>query len=131
MYNVTCYSLSEDGGTNISHNFKVKEFKCNDGSDPIFISSDLTYYLQKVRDHFGQPVIINSAYRTPEYNKKIGGASKSQHMNGTAVDFYIKNVKPTTIRDYLETLVPYTCGIGVYPNFVHFDVRKKRTRWYG
>ena len=70
------YSLERDGEKSLSKNFKVKEFRCKDGSDPIFIDSELVEILQKVRDHFGSPVIINSAYRTAAYNlrKMVGGA---------------------------------------------------------
>lgn len=58
------YSLERDGEKSLSKNFKVKEFRCKDGSDPIFIDSELVEILQKVRDHFGEPVIINSASGT-------------------------------------------------------------------
>ena len=52
-------------------------------------------------------------------------------MYGTSADFYIAGVQPNDIAEFLETLVPNTCGIGVYDEFVHFDVRKKRARWKG
>lgn len=123
------YSLFEDGNRQLSVNFKVKEFRCKDGTDCIFIADDLVYWLQRVRHHFNKPLTITSAYRTPEYNRKVGGAKKSQHMYGTAADFYIAGVRPKDIAEFLETVVPNTCGIGVYDEFVHFDVRKKRTRW--
>jgi hypothetical protein len=37
---VKTYSLKKDGEKNITKNFKVKEFKCNDGSDKILISTE-------------------------------------------------------------------------------------------
>lgn len=125
------YSLWADGDKEIRKNFKVKEFRCKNGADPIIIADDLVYWLYKVREHFGKPVIINSAYRTPEYNAKIGGAKRSQHMYGTAADFHINGVPPADIVKYLETVVPNTCGIGLYDEFVHLDVRRKKTRWNG
>ena len=51
------YSLERDGEKSLSKNFKVREFRCKDGSDPIFIDSELVEILQKVRDHFGSPEI--------------------------------------------------------------------------
>lgn len=45
--------------------------------------------LEPVRNHFGKPVQINSAYRGPKLNAAVGGSSKSQHCNGEAVDFEI------------------------------------------
>lgn len=55
------YSKSKDGNKKVSTNFKVKEFACQDGSDPIFIDSELVNILQKLRTHFGRAVTITSA----------------------------------------------------------------------
>ena len=44
--------------------------------------------VQKVRDHFG-PTVINSGFRGPELNSKVGGSSKSQHCKGEAVDIEV------------------------------------------
>ena len=54
MLNV--YSLKKDGNIKLSSNFKVKEFACQDGTDPIFIDSELVEILQKIRTHFKKPV---------------------------------------------------------------------------
>ena len=42
--------------------------------------------LQPLRDYMGVPVIINSGYRSPELNKKVGGVRDSQHVKGEAAD---------------------------------------------
>ena len=42
--------------------------------------------LQPLRDYMGEPVIINSGYRSPELNQKIGGVRSSQHVIGEAAD---------------------------------------------
>lgn len=42
--------------------------------------------LQPLRDYMGAPVIINSGYRSPELNKKVGGVRDSQHVKGEAAD---------------------------------------------
>lgn len=128
---VHAYSKSKDGDFKLSENFKVKEFSCNDGSDVIFIANELVEVLQKIRNHFGKSVNINSAYRTPAYNKKIGGANYSQHLYGTAADIKISGINPKDIAKYAETLLSGTGGIGIYNNFVHVDVRKQKSRWNG
>ena len=97
--------------------------------------------MQKVRDHFGRPVIINSAYRTAAYNlsKKVGGAKFSQHQYGKAADIYIQGILITKLAEYVETLMPNKGGIGIYPiktgvrncAFVHVDVRATKGRWKG
>jgi hypothetical protein len=41
---------------------------------------------EPLREHVGGPIKINSFYRGPKLNKAIGGAKKSQHMSGQAMD---------------------------------------------
>lgn len=126
---IKTYSVKKDGGTYLSDNFKVKEFACNDGSDTVLISDELVGLLQKIRDHFGVAVTINSGYRTSTYNKKVGGATNSQHVKGTAADIVAKGVDPLTVAQYAEYLMPNSGGIGVYQTFTHVDVRTSRSRW--
>ena len=126
---VKTYSLRIDGNKKLSDNFTVSEFKCKDGSDKVLIDTDLVDILQKVRTHFNKPVTINSAYRNATYNKKIGGASKSQHVYGTAADIVVKDTKPEDVAKYVEFLMPNKGGIGLYSTFTHVDVRVVRARW--
>lgn len=117
------YSLSKDGKKYIAKNFKVEEFRCKDGSDKILIDVDFVRdKLQNIRDHFGVPVIINSAYRTLAYNKKVGGATSSYHLTGQAFDIVVQGVKPERVAKYAQQIgVP---GIIQYNTFVHLDSRK-------
>jgi len=117
------YSKAKDGEKNVSPNFKVKDFACKDGSDVILINPYLIELLEKIRAHFGKSLNINSGYRTPPYNRKIGGAGISQHMFGNAADFRIDGVTPLQICTWLNTF--HTGGIGLYvtKNFTHVDVR--------
>lgn len=126
---VKTYSVKSDGNKYLSANFKVSEFRCNDGSDKVLISDELVTLLQKIRNHFGRAVTINSAYRTESYNKKIGGATRSQHILGTAADITISGVSPLAVAQYAEFLQPQSGGIGVYKTFTHIDVRSSRSRW--
>lgn len=123
------YSLKKDGSKKLSTNFSVREFACKDGSDSIVIDHDLVNLLQKIRDHFGKAITINSAYRNAAYNKKIGGASKSQHVYGKAADIVVSGVSPEKVAQYAEYLMPNKGGIGLYPTFTHVDVRTARARW--
>lgn len=128
---VHAWSNAKNGAVKLSANFKVSEFACKDGSDTVFISLILVSVLQQIRDHFGKPVIITSAYRNDAYNKKVGGADYSQHKYGMAADIYINGVSPATIAEFVETIMPNTGGIGIYSSFVHVDVRNARARWNG
>lgn len=128
---VRVYSKAKDGEKKLSANFKVKEFACKDGSDPVFVSPELVAILQKIRTHFGKPVDINSAYRTPSHNEREGGAAYSQHLYGMAADIVVRGVAAKTVAAYAEKLMPNTGGIGVYGSFVHVDVRSNKSRWNG
>ena len=113
----------------ISKNFKLKEFQCKDGSQLVKIDSELLDKLQKLRDEIGKPIIINSGYRTEEYNKKVGGAKKSYHMQGKAVDIRVNGMKPKEIAKVAEKIG--FNGVGVYKNFLHVDVRRIKAVWRG
>ena len=128
---VKVYSKAKEGNVKLSKNFTVKEFACSDGTDTVFISLALVNLLQKIRDHFGKAVIINSAYRTEAHNKAIGGATYSQHKYGLAADIHINGVTPKAIAAYVETLMPSSGGIGIYKSFCHIDVRRVKSRWNG
>lgn len=58
------YSLAKDGAKQLAPAFKVREFRCRDGSDAIMIDQTLVVLLQAIREHFGKAVTITSGYRT-------------------------------------------------------------------
>ena len=128
---VKAYSKAKDGNKNLSANFKVREFACTDGSDPVFVSDKLVEILQEIRSHFGRAVTINSAFRTATKNKAVGGATNSQHLYGMAADISVKGVSPSRVAAFAETLLPNTGGIGIYGTFCHVDVRATKSRWKG
>ena len=125
--NVQTFSRSADGEKNLSANFKVKEFACKDGSDEILIDLDLVDILQRIRDHFGAAVTINSAYRTESHNASVGGASNSYHLYGRAADISVSGVSPAEVAKYAESMG--VRGIGKYGSFVHVDTRENKYFW--
>ena len=127
---IKAYSKAKNGNSKVSTNFRVREFACQDGSDPIFIDSELVSVLQKIRNHFGKAVTITSAYRTPNHNKNVGGTSFSQHLYGKAADIKVQGIAPSEVAKYAETLLDEG-GIGIYNTFTHIDVRATKSRWQG
>ena len=133
------YSLKKDGAKQLSPAFRVREFRCRDGTDTILIDEGLVVLLQCIREHFGKPVHITSGYRTAEHNAAVGGSKSSQHLLGRAADFWVEGVPVATVADYAEKLLPGRGGIGRYPKdaahpkrttgWVHIDTRAGKSRW--
>ena len=118
----------------INKYFKEEEFACNDANKTPapYIDKELVAILTDLREFFGVPVHITSSYRTPVYNKAVGGVDKSHHLyndDGAASDIQVKGTRPQEVYDYLDAKYPNTFGIGLYDNFVHVDSRKIRGRW--
>ena len=133
MVEINAYSKAMDGNKKLSTHFKVKEFACKDGSDAVLVAPRLVMVLQSIRSHFGTAVTINSAYRTPQYNTKVGGASHSQHCYGTAADISVRGQTPAAVAAYARQLMPDWGGVGVYSQkgFTHIDVREVKSDWNG
>lgn len=72
-----------------------------------------------LRAAWGKPLVINSGYRTPAHNKRIGGAPNSAHLKGRATDIRMPE-KDQEAFIALARKMGYT-GIGRYPTFVHLD----------
>ncbi len=83
----------------VAPNFVLKEFECKDGSHQVVLYSKLLEKLQKLRDLLKQPVIINSGYRNPEHNKKVGGAPGSLHLKGMAADIVVRSISPARLAE--------------------------------
>lgn len=121
----------------LSANFNIAEFACHDGT-PVPDSLEcnvivLAHNLQILRDHLKEPIRVNSGYRTPSYNKKIGGAPNSQHLQAKAADIVAKSKTPKQLAAIIEKLISEgemkQGGIGVYSGFVHYDTRGTKARW--
>lgn len=122
---IMVFSLKLDSNKQISTNFKVKEFKCKDGSDKILVDKEfVSTKLQDIRNHFKIAVTINSAYRTPSYNKKVGGATNSFHVKGRAFDIVVKGRTPTEVAKYARSIG--IKGVIEYNTFVHVDSRPNK-----
>mgnify|MGYP006282664041 CR=1 FL=1 len=121
----------------LTQNFSKIEFESRDGSDmPDDVLNnlkELAKNLQKLRDHFGEPIHINSAYRSPAHNARVGGSPNSQHLLGKAADMSMKNYSPKQVSLVIEKMINAgkisEGGVGLYNGFVHYDIRGSRARW--
>lgn len=111
----------------------------SDGSDPIFVDTELVEILEKIRTHFNKPVTITSAFRTASWNAKQKNAAKySQHLYGKAADIQVQGISVEQVYAYADKLLAGRGGVGIYPpglgranGWVHVDVRKEKSRWRG
>lgn len=133
MVEIHAYSKAASGGKQLSAHFKVREFACRDGSDAVFVAPRLVMVLESIRTYFGAAVTINSGYRTPQYNAKVGGVAHSQHCYGTAADITVKGQTPEAVAAYARQLMPDWGGVGIYAKkgFTHIDVREAKADWTG
>lgn len=125
----------------LSEHFQLDEFVAD--ADPVAPApatieqlQDLCVLaLEPLRAALGRSLRISSGYRSPAYNKKVGGAPGSQHCAGIAADVVMANDAEQLRAAALASKIPAIGGIGIYPGrgFIHVDIRQrvagKPTSW--
>ena len=82
---------------------------------------------RRLEEMTGGPLRVNSAYRSPEHNAKVGGVKHSQHMDGNAFDFGVSHLNQAERGQLIEQMrAAGFRGIGVYNNALHADVGPER-----
>lgn len=106
--------------------FSPAELACR-GTGQLMIDEDALGRLQALRDLLGKPIIVLSAYRSPEHNRRVGGAKASQHLAARAFDVSMANHDPAAFETAARA-VGFT-GFGYYPkqNFMHIDTGPARS----
>ena len=94
-------------------------------------------WLEALRQAQG-PIVINSGYRSPQLNKRIGGVNTSNHLTGCAVDIRCSGIEQAI--EYAAILIGYAREsqqdydeLFIEKNrygrcWVHFAVRPKDNR---
>ena len=114
--------------------FKLEEFKCRCGCTiPEEAKANLTALIEQVldpaREKLGRPIFVNSGYRCPKHNQKVGGAPNSQHTKGEAADLCCANnfelARIIVANGNFDQLILYCPPWNPSPRFLH--VSWKRT----
>ena len=131
----------------ITANFSWVEAACKDGIDvPEKYQADaglVAVNMEKVRRFLGNtPIHVNSWYRTVSWNDRLykeirkkspEAGKRSQHLTASAIDFWHDYWSPElifiTVDALMNSFFINQGGLGLYNNFVHYDVRGARTRW--
>ena len=105
--------------------FSPAEIACR-GDGSIKINEEALDCLQALRDLISKPMILLSGYRSPEHNRRVGGARASKHMEGTAFDISMANHDPVAFEAAARKAG--FLGFGFYPRsgFTHIDLGPAR-----
>jgi len=127
----------------VSKNFNISEMEFYSKVPAALMENakEVLSNLQVLRDACGKSITIMSGYRSPARNEAVGGATKSQHMEGNACDIKVKDMDPKDVAALVEKLIKEgkmkQGGLGIYPRatiaegWVHYDTRGVRARWNG
>lgn len=107
-------------------NFRPAEM-ASKGNGALILDIDAMNRLQALRTRLARPVIVTSAYRDPDHNRRVGGAKLSEHLKGRAFDIRMDNHNPAEFEAEARA-VGFT-GFGYYPDqgFMHIDTGRARS----
>jgi len=101
--------------------FSEKELRCK-CCGRLILHKDFLPRLINIRTEYAKPMYVNCCDRCPAHNVEVGGAKKSFHMKGMAID--IRNPKNLTDKYNLISLfIKNGWSIGIYDTFFHTDIR--------
>lgn len=124
----TIYVSEKGEDYRIAPNFILREAQCKDGSDLVLLHPAAVDLAQHLRDRFG-PLRINSWYRSPDHNDRIGGSATSKHLLGMAFDWHPLEYNIEEAQREVKRMK--IGGVGIYEGFTHCDVWGEGRRWNG
>lgn len=95
------------------------------GDGSLIVHEETLDKAQALRERVGKPLKINSWYRDPEHNAKIGGSKNSTHLKGQALDISLRGHDKWALYEAAKA-VGFT-GFGFYKTFLHVDTGRPRS----
>ena len=106
--------------------FKKEEFRCKCGrfcdGFPAQPERKLLALADRVRGHFGSPMIVSSGVRCKQHNANVGGASASRHMSGKAMDFTVRGKTASEVLAFVQSQKDVRYAYAIDGSYVHMDV---------
>lgn len=121
-------------GNKVSKHFTAAEYN-HDNSKDVFMTADTLIFIsciEEFREWTGRSMYVTSWFRDPAVNKACGGISTSNHLTGTAMDFYYKDQKMNDETRFIRRAIKWgeICkahGVigeaGLYSGFYHFGIQ--------
>ncbi len=106
-------------------NFSPAEIACR-GTGKLLVNEPALDKLQALRDRLGKPLIVRGAYRSPEHNRAVGGATRSKHMDGAAFDIAMSNHDPVAFEAAARAVGFLSLGFYPRSRFIHVDLGPAR-----
>ena len=120
----------------LTPHFQLDEFACRCGCgrhkklSTVANLRRLAINLEVIREAAGGgPLVVQSGFRCPAHNARVGGATRSLHMQGLAADLRGRHITPARLAEVIERLIGEgkvsQGGIGIYSSsgFTHYDCR--------
>jgi hypothetical protein len=115
----------------LSNNLTVGDLAASDGAAYARISDELVGLLENIMGATDKPIFITSGYRHPTLNfdPRVGGAARSQHMAGRAADISSPRLSPLDLAEIVLDVTDCRVAVGLGEVFVHVDVRGRLASW--
>jgi len=119
---------------NLSPNFTLEEMTASEtaerhgidntpDNDVLMNLRRLALFLEEVRNVVGMPLRINSAFRSVDANRLVGGKPTSQHCKGVAADLKVKGMTPNeVVSAIIKAGLPYDQVIREFDSWTHVSI---------
>lgn len=113
-----------------SQHFSAKELSCKCGCG-FLPTIELIVKLHDIREAYGKPIFLTSAARCSTYNRKIGGARLSAHVEGKAADLARTPELQAFIEANMDRFNIWGEKLEFTPTWIHIQTRPVTSgRWF-
>ena len=107
--------------------FNREEFRCKCGGKycngfPAEPQEKLIRVADRVREYFGNTMIVSSGLRCPTHNANSKGVATSRHLSGKAMDFCVVGFSADTVLPYVKAQKEIAYAYAIDSMFVHMDI---------